>query len=399
MTQEGTQVTTPQIQYVGDGVQTNFSFSFQIFDESNLKVYLGSDLQQTGYTVQKEEESLGGTVIFNEAPTSGELITLTRELDLERTTDFASGGVLRAADLNYEFDYQMGCLQQLSSGLSRSLLLPVFENKEGIDFSLPAPEANKALVWNAQGNSLMNSQVEIGNLDASLSQAVSTVSDLAEEVSQMKENAQEAATTATTQAAIATQKATEVVQNVSNLYPFYMKTTSCDLDTLTTTGIYEVTASAHYPLDTGYYHVEVYVPSQGNIVQTAYAFGSSIGGYPATYRRRFINGAWEDWLQISNEGMGSPSGQVINISVESAGEQHVLNSPANGFYCLIGLSTAASQEVYLSNSANGMAVLSSATAPSKNLAIFLPVSANQNIRYLYTTAGTVTLKFIYAKGV
>ena len=399
MTQEGTQVTTPQIQYVGDGVQTNFSFSFQIFDESNLKVYLGSDLQQTGYTVQKEEESLGGTVIFNEAPTSGELITLTRELDLERTTDFASGGVLRAADLNYEFDYQMGCLQQLSSGLSRSLLLPVFENKEGIDFSLPAPEANKALVWNAQGNSLMNSQVEIGNLDASLSQAVSTVSDLAEEVSQMKENAQEAATTATTQAAIATQKATEVVQNVSNLYPFYMKTTSCDLDTLTTTGIYEVTASAHYPLDTGYYHVEVYVPSQGNIVQTAYAFGSSIGGYPATYRRRFINGAWEDWLQISNEGMGSPSGQVINISVESAGEQHILNSPANGFYCLVGLSTGPSQEVYLNNLVNDMTVLSSATATSKNIAVILPVSAGQNVRYLYTTAGTTTLKFIYAKGV
>ena len=179
MTQEETQSTTPQVQYVGDGVQTSFSFSFQMFNEGSLKVYLGSVLQQTGYTVQTDDEITGGAVVFSTAPASGVIITLTRELDLTRTTDFASGGVLRAADLNYEFDYQMGCLQQLSAGLSRSLLLPVFENKAGIDFSLPAPDAKPALVWNADGTALCCSNVDVGNLDTALQNMSETVSTLA----------------------------------------------------------------------------------------------------------------------------------------------------------------------------------------------------------------------------
>ena len=222
MTQEGTQVTTPQIQYVGDGVQTNFSFSFQIFDESNLKVYLGSDLQQTGYTVQKEEESLGGTVIFNEAPTSGELITLTRELDLERTTDFASGGVLRAADLNYEFDYQMACQQQIADSLNRSMVLPPYAVDTDVDLTLPTPSAGKAIVWNADGTNLENSAVKINELESTLKG--------------YKESAELSATIAAEKADIATDKAETAIEKATEATAAVANKANTAMDNLTTSG-------------------------------------------------------------------------------------------------------------------------------------------------------------------
>lgn len=45
---------TPIVRYLANGTQTDFSFSFPIFKEENLKVYLSGAPQISGFTITGE---------------------------------------------------------------------------------------------------------------------------------------------------------------------------------------------------------------------------------------------------------------------------------------------------------------------------------------------------------
>ena len=56
----------PRIRYEGDGTTTEFSFTFTIFDETDVDVYADDALLTEGYSVSRETQ--GGRVIFDKAP-------------------------------------------------------------------------------------------------------------------------------------------------------------------------------------------------------------------------------------------------------------------------------------------------------------------------------------------
>ena len=142
----------PRIQYTADGTLTEYEFPFAIFKTSDIEVYFGEEKQDTStYTVSEARHSDGGSVTFESAPTSGTIITIVRNLSIERTSDFQEGSTLRAKVLNDELDYQIACQQQIAENLNRSMVLPPYATDNDLDLTLPTPSAGKAIVWNAEG--------------------------------------------------------------------------------------------------------------------------------------------------------------------------------------------------------------------------------------------------------
>lgn len=115
----------PKVQYVGNGITTEYPYQFPIFDETNMEVYFDTTLLETGYVVNGAGETSGGTVVFDEAPAEGVKITLVRNIPIERITDFQEGGAFRPKNLNDEFDRQTAFLQQVEESLARSLKVGV----------------------------------------------------------------------------------------------------------------------------------------------------------------------------------------------------------------------------------------------------------------------------------
>ena len=87
----------PRTQYVGNGVLTMYEFPFAIFSADDIEVYLNDTKQSsTSYSVSGVRNSDGGSVTFATAPANGTIITIVRNLSIERTSDFQEGGTLRA---------------------------------------------------------------------------------------------------------------------------------------------------------------------------------------------------------------------------------------------------------------------------------------------------------------
>lgn len=141
----------PRIQYVADGIQAAFTYPFPIFEDSDLEVRLDGALQAAGYSVAGAGESDGGSVSFGTAPASGVLVTLLRNLPIERTTDFQENGILRANTLNTELDYQVAALQELKQGIAGSLHLDPAEDGAMV-LPLRGVRANRLLGFDSTGN-------------------------------------------------------------------------------------------------------------------------------------------------------------------------------------------------------------------------------------------------------
>ena len=158
------------VHYIADGEVQEFNFNFQIFEAGDLDVYLDETLTDSGYNVTINENSYGGKVVFAEPPSNGTRITIIRNLEIKRTSDFQEGGAFRAKVINHELDYQVATLEQLDEKIGRSMIYPPYA-QEGVSTSLPLPSAGKALVWNQEASALTNSLINPDNLIVEASSA------------------------------------------------------------------------------------------------------------------------------------------------------------------------------------------------------------------------------------
>ena len=226
----------PRIQYTADGTLTEYEFPFAIFSTSDIDVYFGDAKQEsTSYTVSEARHSDGGTVTFESAPEAGTIITIVRNLSIERTSDFQEGSTLRAKVLNDELDYQIACTQQIAENLNRSMVLPPYATDNDLDLTLPVPNAGKAIVWNADGTNLENSTVSVNALESTLKGYKESAESAASTATTKAGIASDKADIATTQAGIATAKAEEATTTLSSK-------ANKDMDNLSTTGKAAVSA-------------------------------------------------------------------------------------------------------------------------------------------------------------
>jgi hypothetical protein len=141
-------------QYTANGSQTAFTYTFEIFADADLKVYVDTALQTltTDYTVGGAGTDSGGTVTFTTAPTNSTTVAIYSDITVARTTSFNSGGVFRAEDINTELDKIIAMVNELDTNLSRTVRLPVTDGDKTLELPISATRAGKFMTFDSSGN-------------------------------------------------------------------------------------------------------------------------------------------------------------------------------------------------------------------------------------------------------
>lgn len=154
----------PRKRIISDGIQTVYYFDFTIFNVQDLNIYFNNILQVQGYSIILKPDIKGGSIIFTTAPKTGVIITIFRNLPLKRTTNFKEVGPFMSSKVNYEFDYQLACIEQVEETISRTVTFPPYAPTQ-LNVTLPLPQAGKAIIWGEEENSLENSAFKLQDLD------------------------------------------------------------------------------------------------------------------------------------------------------------------------------------------------------------------------------------------
>jgi hypothetical protein len=160
-----------------------YAFTFEILDETDIAVYKASTLLTltTDYTVTINADGTGEVDLVATAGTSN--ITIVGAKNIQRTTDFTTGGDLFADALNDELDNQTIFIQQVAETAERGLKAPVTDPTD-IAMTLPAKasRAGKTLAFDANGNPVVGE--DIGNWRGNWASGTSyTVRDLVKDAS------------------------------------------------------------------------------------------------------------------------------------------------------------------------------------------------------------------------
>jgi len=145
---------TARNQYTATGGQTVFAYAFEIYDKNDL-VVLQNDTtlsEGTHYTVSGVGNENGGNVTLVSGATGGDIITIYRDMSLERLTDYQNSGDFLAQDVNDDFDRLWLAVQQNALDSDRALVKPITDSPS-IDMTLPdaADRANAVLGFDATG--------------------------------------------------------------------------------------------------------------------------------------------------------------------------------------------------------------------------------------------------------
>ena len=146
--------TTPRVNYTASSSQTAFTVNFPFFADSDLKVYQDDVLQTltTDYTVTGAGASAGGTMTLGTGATSGDIISILRDIPVARTSDFPTSGAFQIDTLNTDLDKHTAMLQELEFDFRRTP--KVKPASTTLDLVFPEPTASQAIAWNSAGTAL-----------------------------------------------------------------------------------------------------------------------------------------------------------------------------------------------------------------------------------------------------
>ena len=154
--------TQPRVQYTATAGQTSFTVPFEFFANADLEVFNGTSLlsfsaspsSASQYSVTGAGVSGGGSITLGGSGAAlNDVITISRDVAIERTTDFPTSGAFQIASLNTELDKLVAMIQQVETETKYS---PKFSKTTNIGFNIafPTPVANKVINFNSSGNGL-----------------------------------------------------------------------------------------------------------------------------------------------------------------------------------------------------------------------------------------------------
>lgn len=148
--------------YNGNGSTTVFGYGFRIIDEDHLRVIKTSALSvettltiDTDYIVSDVGEPAGGQVALTVAPSTGETVTILRNIPFVQETDLENQGAYYAETVEDALDLAAMRDQQIVEELGRAIRIPA-SSAPDTDLQLPAPEAGMLISWNEVGDGLTN---------------------------------------------------------------------------------------------------------------------------------------------------------------------------------------------------------------------------------------------------
>lgn len=118
---------SPRVQYTALAAQVDFDYAFPIFDDADLVIDVDGVTKTltTDYTVAGEGNDTGGTVTFVTAPGAGAVVTIYRDIAIERSTDIQQNGPLSSTTWNDEQDKVFLILQELENKIGRAIRFPL----------------------------------------------------------------------------------------------------------------------------------------------------------------------------------------------------------------------------------------------------------------------------------
>ncbi len=144
---------SPRISYaVAQGAtQTSFAVPFEFFDNADLNVFVDGTLKTitTHYTVSGGDGSTGTVTTTVVGATGGSTVVITRDIALERTTDFPVSGAFNIVALNTELDRIVGIAADLEDKASRALQLTDFDAAVSLVLPVVDTRKGKTLAFNA----------------------------------------------------------------------------------------------------------------------------------------------------------------------------------------------------------------------------------------------------------
>ena len=149
---------SPRVSYtVAQGqTQTSFAVPFEFFDNADLNVYLDGTLKTitTHYTVSGGDGSTGTVSMSVTGGTGGSTVVITRDIELERTTDFPVSGAFNIVALNTELDRLVAIAADLEDQANRALQLTDFD--AAVSLVLPDVDTRKGktLAFNASSGAV-----------------------------------------------------------------------------------------------------------------------------------------------------------------------------------------------------------------------------------------------------
>ena len=174
---------SPRVIYtVAAGVtQSSFTVPFDFFEEGDVNVYVDGVLKTitTDYTVSGGSGT-GGTVTMSVTGISGDSsVVLTRDLTLERTTDFPTSGPFDVTSLNTELDRFTAVSADLKDQVDRALQLTDYDADANLTLPDLASRKGKVLAFDAVTGDLVNGPPTAGvTTVAAMAADIATLADI-----------------------------------------------------------------------------------------------------------------------------------------------------------------------------------------------------------------------------
>lgn len=154
----------PRNQYVASTDQTVFTYTFQIFDEDDLDVYTATTdaisdavllTVNADYTVSGVGVGTGGAVTLLTEAIAGNIITIIRNVENARQTDYQQSGNFGADTVDEDFDRLWAKSQEYEQTFLTTFRLSATATSTP-DLAVPTPIADQIIGWNGAGTGLEN---------------------------------------------------------------------------------------------------------------------------------------------------------------------------------------------------------------------------------------------------
>jgi chemotaxis protein histidine kinase CheA len=151
--------TTNKQSYNGNGSQSVFAYTFKIFVDADIKVYVGTTLKtlNTHYTLSGVGDTSGGNVTFTSGnfPASGTgNVTILRSLALTQGVDLVNYGRFDAEVVEAQYDKIVMMVQQLQEQADRTIRFSTtVSDAGGVEITdTVAERSGKVLAYDANGD-------------------------------------------------------------------------------------------------------------------------------------------------------------------------------------------------------------------------------------------------------
>ncbi len=167
-----------KVVYAADGITTAFTYVFRADNDSDIKVYIDSSLQSSGYVLTRSVDDIGGVVTFSPPPIDDKVVTLLRELDSTQEIDYLPLDAFPAETHEAGLDKLTMLIQQVNERADRAISAPI-GGDTATDFTLPSYDSGKGLMWDEVEQKIINTDSQINNI-VSQAQAAQSGAEAAE---------------------------------------------------------------------------------------------------------------------------------------------------------------------------------------------------------------------------